>query len=98
MGGNSISMMLPGPSSQSAFQLSTSILPDSQKGKVCIVTGGNTGIGYEVCKWMLKGGARVYMGARNEGKAGEAIAKLKEETGSDEYVFKSYFIRPFFGS
>ncbi|KAF9235463.1 NAD(P)-binding protein [Melanogaster broomeanus] len=53
-------------------------LPDIS-GKVVIVTGGNTGIGYATIKHLARRGAKVYMAARNKSKAEEAIAKLKEE-------------------
>ncbi|KAG8991450.1 hypothetical protein FRB94_005323 [Tulasnella sp. JGI-2019a] len=48
-------------------------------GKVVLVTGGNSGIGYETVKAFLKKGAKVYLGARNESRATGAIAQLKAE-------------------
>ncbi|KAF8548727.1 NAD(P)-binding protein [Imleria badia] len=53
-------------------------LPDLS-GKVIIVTGGNTGIGYATVKHLARKGAKVYMAARNKTRAEEAIAKLKKE-------------------
>lgn len=47
-------------------------------GKVFIVTGGNTGIGYTTCLNLAAKGARVYMGARSSTKASEAIAHIKQ--------------------
>lgn len=38
-------------------------IPDLTE-KVDIVTGGNTGIGYETVKELVKHGAKVYLGAR----------------------------------
>ncbi|KZS95276.1 NAD(P)-binding protein [Sistotremastrum niveocremeum HHB9708] len=52
-------------------------------GKVTIVTGGNTGIGYETCKALLAKNAKVYMASRSKQKAADAIAKLKAETGKE---------------
>ncbi|KAK7033629.1 hypothetical protein VNI00_012629 [Paramarasmius palmivorus] len=49
------------------------------KGKVVIVTGGNRGTGYATIQHLLRGGAKVYMGARNEKKAQEAIEELKKD-------------------
>ncbi|KAK0469223.1 NAD(P)-binding protein [Desarmillaria tabescens] len=57
-------------------------------GKVVIVTGGNTGCGRETVKALLSHGAKVYLAARSEEKAKEAIVKLKEETGA-EAIFLS---------
>jgi NAD(P)-dependent dehydrogenase (short-subunit alcohol dehydrogenase family) len=50
----------------------------SLKGKIFIVTGGNTGIGYETCFNLAAHEARVYMGARSFTKATTAMANLRE--------------------
>jgi NAD(P)-dependent dehydrogenase (short-subunit alcohol dehydrogenase family) len=47
-------------------------------GRVYIVTGGNTGIGYATCLRLAAHNARVYMGARSADKAAKAIALIKE--------------------
>lgn len=51
-------------------------LPD-QTGKVFIVTGGNNGVGFELVKILYSKGAKVYMAARSEDKAKEAIKTIK---------------------
>ncbi|KAJ7505252.1 NAD(P)-binding protein [Mycena galericulata] len=57
-------------------------------GRVVIVTGGNVGIGYSTVKFLARRGAKVYLAARNESKAKDAIAKLEYEgLGSGEVVF-----------
>lgn len=52
-------------------------------GKIVIVTGGNSGIGYISCQKLLEKNAKVYMAARNSQKTTNALKRLKEETGRD---------------
>ncbi|KAK8073429.1 hypothetical protein PG994_004328 [Apiospora phragmitis] len=52
-------------------------LPDL-KGKVFIVTGGDSGIGYHTVSYLAQHGAHVYMGARSQEKATAAIANIKK--------------------
>jgi light-dependent protochlorophyllide reductase len=47
------------------------------KGKVVVVTGANTGIGYEVTRSLCEGGYDVVMACRSEEKTNRAIEKLK---------------------
>ncbi|KAJ3021176.1 UNVERIFIED_CONTAM: hypothetical protein HDU68_009776 [Siphonaria sp. JEL0065] len=51
-------------------------------GKVAIVTGGNSGIGYETVKQLAWKGAKVLLAARSKERAEAAIAKLKGESQS----------------
>lgn len=51
------------------------------KNKLCVVTGANSGIGYEISKGLLKKGAFLVMVCRNEDKAEQAKAQLMQETG-----------------
>ncbi|KAK0244718.1 hypothetical protein EDD85DRAFT_809353 [Armillaria nabsnona] len=57
-------------------------IPDLS-GKVVIVTGGNTGVGFETAKAILPRNAKVYIACRSEAKAKAAIEKLREATGKD---------------
>ncbi|KAJ7182289.1 NAD(P)-binding protein [Mycena crocata] len=54
-------------------------IPDLS-GKITLVTGGNTGIGYETVKQLLLKNAKVYLAARSPEKAAAAIKKLEQET------------------
>ncbi|CAG2234641.1 RDH12 [Mytilus edulis] len=47
--------------------------------RVVIVTGGNTGIGYETAKWIAMLGAKVIIACRSEMRALEAIERMKKE-------------------
>lgn len=53
-------------------------MPD-QTGKVAIVTGGNSGIGYETVRGLMRKGARVYMACRSHQRAAKSIEKLRKE-------------------
>ncbi|KAF7331079.1 NAD-binding protein [Mycena venus] len=55
-------------------------------GKVAIVTGGNTGIGYATIQMLARKGAKVYMAARSEERALEAIKQLQAENINDGSV------------
>ncbi|KAJ6477868.1 NAD-P-binding protein [Mycena vitilis] len=55
-------------------------------GKVAIVTGGNTGIGYATIQMLARKGAKVYMAARDEARAAEAIKQLESENINDGSV------------
>ncbi|KIM59867.1 hypothetical protein SCLCIDRAFT_125341 [Scleroderma citrinum Foug A] len=59
-------------------------------GKVIIITGGNTGIGYGTIKHLARKGARVYMAAQNKARAEAAISALNKEglgLGNGEVVW-----------
>jgi NAD(P)-dependent dehydrogenase (short-subunit alcohol dehydrogenase family) len=57
-------------------------------GKVAIVTGSNTGIGYETALDLYKKGAKVYFACRNQEKAFNAIERMKADGGTGELVYK----------
>jgi NAD(P)-dependent dehydrogenase (short-subunit alcohol dehydrogenase family) len=46
------------------------------KGKMCVITGANTGIGYETALALAKKGAELIIVARNENKTKETVNKL----------------------
>jgi len=49
------------------------------KGKVYIVTGGNTGVGFATCQELVRNGGKVYMAARSDERANAAIEKIKQQ-------------------
>jgi NAD(P)-dependent dehydrogenase (short-subunit alcohol dehydrogenase family) len=51
--------------------------------KVCVVTGGNTGIGYETCLALAQHNAKVYVASRVESRAREAMKRIEAELAKD---------------
>ncbi len=54
-------------------------------GKVCIVTGANSGIGYHTTKGLAERGATVVMVVRNMDKGETAMAEIVRFLGSGEW-------------
>lgn len=50
-------------------------LPD-QTGRVCLITGGYTGVGFEVASILYQHNATVYIAGRSESKGSAAIEKI----------------------
>ncbi|KAJ1272004.1 hypothetical protein BS78_06G169900 [Paspalum vaginatum] len=55
--------------------------------RVAVVTGGNKGIGLEVCRQLASSGITVILTARDEGRGAAAVAELKEAAGLSDVVF-----------
>jgi NAD(P)-dependent dehydrogenase (short-subunit alcohol dehydrogenase family) len=56
-------------------------IPD-QSGRVAVVTGANSGLGYFTVRELARAGATVVMGSRNTAKGEEAAAKIREAVPS----------------
>ncbi|XP_030948141.1 (+)-neomenthol dehydrogenase-like [Quercus lobata] len=54
--------------------------------RIAVVTGGNKGIGFEICRQLASNGVRVVLTARDVRKGNEAIEKLKA-AGCSDVVF-----------
>lgn len=52
--------------------------PEIFKGKTALVTGGRSGIGYEIARQLLQYGAEVYIASRKEPELQSAAAQLQE--------------------
>jgi NAD(P)-dependent dehydrogenase (short-subunit alcohol dehydrogenase family) len=61
----------------------------SQKGRIFLVTGGTSGMGYEVVKALAAAGARVVIAARNPQRGQEALARIKQEVPDAQLQFES---------
>lgn len=58
----------------------------SMDGKICIVTGANTGIGKETARGLAQAGATVVIACRDAAKGEEARADIAQSTGASERV------------
>lgn len=60
-------------------------------GKVCVITGATSGIGYETSKRLAKGGAKLVMVCRNKDKALKVQKEIAEEYGTDaEFIIADF--------
>lgn len=59
---------------------------ENTEGKTFLITGANTGAGFEASRILLSKGAKVVMLNRSPGKSHDAIAKLKQEFGETANV------------
>ncbi|XP_047952531.1 (+)-neomenthol dehydrogenase-like [Salvia hispanica] len=55
--------------------------------RYALVTGGNKGIGFEVCKQLASKGITVILTSRDEKRGNEAVQSLKDSGLSDYVVF-----------
>lgn len=60
----------------------TSIRFRHDAGKIAIVTGSNTGIGYVTARELARKGAKVIVAARNVEKGENAVIRIKSEIGN----------------
>jgi NAD(P)-dependent dehydrogenase (short-subunit alcohol dehydrogenase family) len=61
-------------------------VPD-QAGKCFIVTGANTGIGFEAARALAAKGGRVLLGCRGQAKADAAISRIRQEAPGADVAF-----------
>lgn len=64
----------------------TADVPD-QSGKTFVVTGANTGIGFEIASALAARGARVFLACRDELKAEAAIGRIRRKTPEADLAF-----------
>lgn len=61
----------------------------AQTGKISIVTGANSGIGFEMAKALVLKGAKVVLACRNEERGKQAVAQIMAESPAGEALFMS---------
>ncbi len=59
----------------------------SQKGRIAIVTGANTGLGYETALGLASKDCKVIMSCRNKDKAEKAMADIRKEVPNADLEF-----------
>ncbi|CCJ28941.1 unnamed protein product [Pneumocystis jirovecii] len=64
-------------------------LPDLS-GRVAIVTGGNSGIGFVTVRELLKKGCKVYIASRSQERTNEAIKNIKETLPNADVFWLEY--------
>jgi 2,3-dihydroxy-2,3-dihydro-p-cumate dehydrogenase len=66
-----------------AADLQTGMFIDAGAGRVAIVTGGGTGIGFAICRRLRADGARLVLAGLTDADFSAALARLGAETGQD---------------
>ncbi|WP_329409633.1 oxidoreductase [Streptomyces sp. NBC_00704] len=56
-------------------------------GRVAVVTGANSGLGYVTSRELARRGARVVLACRSEARGSEAVARLREDVPGAEVEF-----------
>lgn len=60
-------------------------------GKICVITGATSGVGYEACKELAKAGATIVSINRNKEKSEQLCEEIRSISGLESYYFLADF-------
>ncbi|MES2711996.1 MAG: SDR family oxidoreductase [Pseudomonadota bacterium] len=60
-----------------------------QAGRVALVTGGTSGVGYQVALGLLRAGAEVILAARNAERGARVVAQMRDAVPGSEVMFQA---------
>ena len=63
--------------------------PADLTGKVAIITGGNSGIGFAIARELARQGSTVYLACRNMSKADDAVSQIQSQLPESKSRIKS---------
>lgn len=91
MSENDNSRRMPDPETLASSSVKTvaplqDIFCNSLKGKVALVTGGATGLGYSIVNRLCEAGASVVIASRNESRGNRAVSEFRERGYEVSYV------------
>ncbi len=59
------------------------------QGRVCLITGGNAGLGLAAARGLARLGAEVWLLCRHQGRGDQAAGAIRRETGNDQVFVRT---------
>lgn len=83
-----IKYILHGQPTQKVYAQITYLSPsDLLKGRTALITGGTSGIGYEIAKAFINAGAICIITGRDENKVQRTCEKINKEVSKKDHIF-----------
>ena len=83
-----IKYILHGQPTQKVYAQITYLSPsDLLKGRTALITGGTSGIGYEIAKAFINAGAICVITGRDENKVQRTCEKINKEVSKKDHIF-----------